>query len=619
MTVDYVGAATLNDVDDEISAEIRIVQSVQTQHNMPLLLLGNAAGMAVVMYAGRGILFSSYAIFGFLAVFLLLLPMLRSWLKLRGKARPAAVSKRRIRLLEIHSALLGVAWAVVFTLLLKEADTVRGLTLTLPLFFLAFGAVALMPSLPRAALAYFGPFMLCGFVVSYHYGIIDLGFLMLGYGTGVTALVQANRSNWQDVNATVRLGLEKLQAETAVHQRETEAMRSMIEAIPFPLVLTRDTGALEASETAAEQFGIPRGGAAGLAIRDFLVDPDEQEHMAELQAQQGRLVEYEVRFKDIHGRPFWALLSSLPLKYEGENCWLNAIYVIDDRKRTEAALLEAKQQAEQTNKTLEAVSSQLAKYISPQLYDAILRGEQQVKIDSRRKKLTIFFSDISNFTAITDQLESEELTSLLNRYLTEMSKIAQDHGGYFDKFIGDAMMFYFGDPESKGVKEDALACVDMAIAMQRRIGELQTKWRNQGLIDRPFEVRMGINTGYCTVGNFGSEDRMDHTIIGGEVNLAARLESHAEAGGILMAAETYFLVRDHVAAEERGAIKMKGFAEPIRTFGVTGIHDAAAAHPREKTLEVPGFSLKIDYELLNDRNRKDVATALKNALADLSS
>ena len=406
------------------------------------------------------------------------------------------------------------------------------------------------------------------------------------------------------------MSLEKLEAEAETHRRETEAMRSMLEAIPFPLVLTRATGALEASETAARQFGIPAGGVDGVSILDFFVNPDDQEKMAELQAEQGRLEEYEVQFRNAQGEPFWALLSSLPLRCEDEDCWLNAIYVIDDRKRAEADLLSAHQ-------ILETVSGQLSKYISPQLYQSIFSGEQKVAIDSKRKKLTIFFSDIANFTEITDQLESEELTALLNQYLTEMTQIAQAHGAYFDKFIGDAMMFYFGDPESKGVKEDASACVRMAIAMQRRLRELEIGWREQGLIDRPFETRMGINTGYCTVGNFGSEDRMDYTIIGGEVNLAARLESHADAGGILMANETHSLVKDWLLADEREAITMKGFPKPIRTFAVKGLYDELAAEGRVIHRDQDGLTLTIERDRLSGAEKATAIDALKSALAEL--
>ena len=255
--------------------------------------------------------------------------------------------------------------------------------------------------------------------------------------------------------------------------------------------------------------------------------------------------------------------------------------------------------------------------MSPQLYQAIFRGEQKVEIASKRKKLTLFFSDIANFTEITDQLESEELTALLNQYLTEMSKIAREYGATIDKFIGDAMVLYFGDPETKGVKKDAAACVQMAIAMQRRLKNLQVEWREQGLIDRPFETRIGINTGYCTVGNFGSEDRMDYTIIGSEVNLAARLEANADAGGILLTYGTYSLVKDWLLAEEQEAIAMKGFAKPIGTYRVTGIYDELAAEGRVIHRDQTGLSLTIERDKLSREDKAKAIQTLKEAQARL--
>ena len=199
----------------------------------------------------------------------------------------------------------------------------------------------------------------------------------------------------------------------------------------------------------------------------------------------------------------------------------------------------------QKNKELEALSNKLSKYLSPQIYHSIFTGAQNVEIASNRKKLTIFFSDVVNFTETTDKLESEDLTNLLNRYLTEMSDIALAHGATIDKYIGDAIMVFFGDPETKGVKEDARACVRMAVAMLRRLRELQAEWQELGA-EKPFHLRIGINTGYVTVGNFGSDDRMDYTIIGSAVNLTARLQSHSEIDGILLGP------RDLFAGEGRG-------------------------------------------------------------------
>ena len=197
-------------------------------------------------------------------------------------------------------------------------------------------------------------------------------------------------------------------------------------------------------------------------------------------------------------------------------------------------LKEANNLVTEKNKMLESLSAKLSKYLSPQVYRSIFTGEQAVEIAAKRKKLTIFFSDIANFTETSDNFESEELTNVLNQYLTEMSTIALRFGATIDKYVGDAIMLFFGDPETRGVKEDAIACVKMAVAMQRRMSELQFEWLDQGN-PRPFQIRVGIDTGFCTVGNFGSEDRMDYTIIGNEVNLAARLQTHADLGSIVIA------------------------------------------------------------------------------------
>ena len=205
------------------------------------------------------------------------------------------------------------------------------------------------------------------------------------------------------------------------------------------------------------------------------------------------------------------------------------------------------QELTQANDFLAAISMKLAKYLSPQIYKSIFSGQKDVSITTERKKLTIFFSDIENFTGTTERLQPEDLTALLNEYLTEMSAIALAHGATVDKFIGDAILGFFGDPDTKGTEEDARACVRMAVAMQHRLSQLNSEWRQRG-IEQPFRARIGINTGYCNVGNFGSDDRMDYTIIGAEANLAARLQTIADPGGIVLSYETYALVRDLVRA-----------------------------------------------------------------------
>ena len=268
-------------------------------------------------------------------------------------------------------------------------------------------------------------------------------------------------------------------------------------------------------------------------------------------------------------------------------------------------------------KALEHLSSQLAKYLSPQVYDSIFAGKQEVKIASRRKELTVFFSDIAGFTETADRLESEDLTRLLNHYLTEMSKIAISYGATIDKYVGDAIVIFFGDPETRGVGEDALACVEMAIAMRTRMRQLQDVWRASG-IEKPLQCRIGINTGFCTVGNFGSEERMDYTIIGGGVNLASRLEAATTPGEILISYETYAHVRDRIQCEERGQISVKGIAHPVSTYQVVDTYAHLAAERGLIHEERPSLRIDLDLDAMSADDRSHAAAVLREALDRLS-
>ena len=264
-------------------------------------------------------------------------------------------------------------------------------------------------------------------------------------------------------------------------------------------------------------------------------------------------------------------------------------------------------------KAMEQLSSKLAKYLSPQVYDSIFSGKQEVKVTSTRKKLTVFFSDIADFTETADRLESEELTQLLNHYLTEMSQIALAHGATIDKYVGDAILIFFGDPESKGVSEDALACVKMAVAMRDRMRELEKLWKQQG-IENPLLCRMGIHTGYCTVGNFGSEDRMDYTIIGSAVNTASRLEALAEPGQILISYETYAHVKDIFQCEEHGEIKVKGIAYPVVTYLVNNSYLDLSPHRNRFTEEHHGMKVDLDIDDMDSDAQEHAAETLRRAL-----
>ncbi|MXN67181.1 GAF domain-containing protein [Stappia sp. GBMRC 2046] len=278
---------------------------------------------------------------------------------------------------------------------------------------------------------------------------------------------------------------------------------------------------------------------------------------------------------------------------------------------------EANERVLEQNRMLESLSTKLSKYLSPQVYSSIFTGSQSVEISAKRKKLTVFFSDIAGFTETADKMESEDLTQLLNHYLTEMSRIALAHGATIDKYVGDAIVIFFGDPETRGVREDALACVKMAIAMRKRMRELAGLWRASG-IENPLRCRIGINTGYCTVGNFGSEDRMDYTIIGGGVNLASRLETSAEPGEILISYETFAHVKNEIHCEERGHITVKGLAYPVMTYRVVDSYEALGTSGRQLREEMPNMRLDLDAGLMSPDQRAQATAILKKALDELS-
>ncbi len=286
------------------------------------------------------------------------------------------------------------------------------------------------------------------------------------------------------------------------------------------------------------------------------------------------------------------------------------------QRRQSLLIMGMNKELESNNDFLASLSMKISRYISPQIYKSIFSGQKDVTIHTERKKLTIFFSDIQNFTATTERLQPEAITQLLNEYFTEMSAIALAHGGTIDKFIGDAMLIFFGDPETKGERLDAQACLKMAWEMQRRLVELNAKWRSEG-IEEPFRTRIGINSGYCNVGNFGSADRMDYTIIGAEANLAARLQSIAEPGRIVISYETFALVSDVVAAHPLPPITMKGISREVIPYSVDSLLDAAVEKGDVVIERAAGLDFYLDPSLIDAKEAARIRTILADALAAL--
>jgi adenylate cyclase len=207
--------------------------------------------------------------------------------------------------------------------------------------------------------------------------------------------------------------------------------------------------------------------------------------------------------------------------------------------------------------------NELRRYLSPKLTDKILTSGHTFGAEPQRKMMTVVFTDIRGFSKITDSLESEELFQLLDRYLSEMIKIIYRHDGTLNKIIGDGLLIFFGDPIP--MEDHAERAVRMAVDMQRRVEGLLDEWRQFG---HELGIGIGINTGYVTVGNIGSDIHRDYTVIGNQVNVAARLESVAKTGEILISQRTYSKVKDLFEVKEMGEIQVKGIHTPVKTYNV---------------------------------------------------
>ena len=207
-------------------------------------------------------------------------------------------------------------------------------------------------------------------------------------------------------------------------------------------------------------------------------------------------------------------------------------------------------------------ASRLKRYLSPALADSILTGERDIQFESSRKFLTVFFSDVRGFTSAAERMEPEELVGELNDYLSEMTDVVFRHGGTLDKYVGDAVMVFFGDPVPQ--ENHAERAVRMAFEMLERMTELQERWVHK--YHEGFKIGIGIATGWVTVGDIGSAARSDYTVLGNEVNLASRLADRAEAGQILVTERTMMAVEGLVEGRVIDEVSLKGVNRPITIY-----------------------------------------------------
>lgn len=328
----------------------------------------------------------------------------------------------------------------------------------------------------------------------------------------------------------------------------------------------------------------------------------------------------------VAGAATGALLLGVPMAFTTTPLSLSVLSLLGLGCYVGAAAFHANQQAhflrlaqtrvrEQQQQAVE-LSRKLAKYLPPQIWGSLFSGKRDAKLETRRKRLTVFFSDIKGFSNISEELPLDTLTRMLNRYLSDMTRIALRHGGTIDKFIGDAVMVFFGDPASAGAQEDAYRCAAMAIEMQQHMRLLRQRWKREG-IEQNLEIRIGINTGYITVGNFGTDSRMDYTILGTDVNLASRLESACQPGKVLISESTHELIKDRVQCRSAGEIQAKGFSRPIAVFEALDLKRNAGGKRRFVTVDADGFGLHMDLERIHNFDKKPILKALARSASDL--
>lgn len=221
-------------------------------------------------------------------------------------------------------------------------------------------------------------------------------------------------------------------------------------------------------------------------------------------------------------------------------------------------------QSYKRTKEEEELRNRLCRYVGEHLVEKLINSKKGVFLENERKEVTILFADIRSFTAIAERMDAEEVVSMLNQFFDTVVDIIFRNNGILDKFVGDQLMAVFGIISSDGsAPYDA---VKTAIEMQDASEDLMNLRRKQD--KETFEIGIGINTGSAIVGNVGSENRMDYTVIGDSVNVAGRLQQMAKGGEIVIGEQTYHQVQDRFHVEKKGEISVKNKRELVICYNV---------------------------------------------------
>lgn len=226
------------------------------------------------------------------------------------------------------------------------------------------------------------------------------------------------------------------------------------------------------------------------------------------------------------------------------------------------------------------IKSAFMSYLAPEVVQQVIQNPDLLKLGGKKMEITAYFSDVQGFTSISEKLSPEQIVTLLNDYLTAMSDIILHYGGTVDKYEGDAIVAFFGAPIPH--EDHAVRCCNAAVDMQKALVELRKKWKAEGYPD--MQARMGINTGFAIIGNMGSQQRMNYTMMGDSVNLAARLEGANKAYGTytMISEFTYSSVQSVFLCRKLDKLQVVGKKEPITVYEL--IDRIGEADPKMKDL-----------------------------------
>jgi class 3 adenylate cyclase len=307
-------------------------------------------------------------------------------------------------------------------------------------------------------------------------------------------------------------------------------------------------------------FRIPPG-AATVAITPYVA-------VASLQLLEG------YNRDELNGVEAGALAASMWIAFLGCLLVCVVIEIVDRRTFCKDQIIDAQQQE------LRISRETIRRYVPRAVFEHIVAGDI-VGIDvPTRRRVTVLFADLVGFTTLADRVDAEVLTQVVNDYMTAMSQIVDEHGGTVNEFAGDGLMALFGAPDEMEIEEQAMSAVRAAQAMHARLPSLNLLWQRLGVTE-PMQTRIGIDTGVLSVGSFGSEGRMTYTAIGLHTNIAARIQSHCEPGGILLSDSSWHLIKDRISCEPRGEVQCKGVHYPVRVYSPIASADRGQELPQE--------------------------------------